>query len=303
MLRKLLFILVTALFCTQAKAYLDPFQPSINRGYGFYNPAYFVPNSQFTGSVNYMNLWTQLIDNPQTFIVQGDANLFNNKLRGGGYFFREKALAAIDFNFFAIHASYQWTMAKDIVLSFGARVNYVQLQVDFDKFTFPGSGGPQSRPSGKKSYYQPDFDAGLWLSAKKFYGGISIRHFTQPEFNVETSGIGLTEMAIFQPTVYTMAGYEFTIGQNLSIEPTFRYQKTVSTKYANFDLPSIATMVGWSQKVYVGVNVRPQNNAYPIDLLARFQASDNLRFAGSYSPASEKGITVSSFEVGMSLVL
>lgn len=286
------------LFSLEAKSYLDPFQPSINRGYGFYNPAFFVPNSKFLGTVNYMNLWTQLENNPQTFIVQADANLFKNKLRGGGYFFREKAMAAIDFNFFALHASYQLAIAQDVILSFGARVNYVQLQIDYDQLKSPIPD--PSIPTGKKSFYQPDFDAGIWLSAKKFYAGVSIRHFTQPEFNVETQGIGPTELAIFQPTLYTIVGYEWMVGGKLSIEPTFRYQKTVSTQYANFSLPGFATMVGWKEKFYAGVNVRTLENAYPIDLLARFHANENLRFIASYSPSYRSNITVSSYELGMS---
>ncbi len=160
--------------------------------------------------------------------------------------------------------SYKVKMSEEIFVSFGIQGTIRYFGIDFsdpDFYTVDGQD-PSIVVNMDTDQYKANFGAGLYLTMKKMYLGVSLPNMLANEISFNTQNN--TEVAKERPHAYFMGGGVFPVNRSIQIRPA------VIAKYvknAPFDYELNLSMI-YENQIITGVSYRSNES---VDIMAIYQ--------------------------------
>lgn len=156
-------------------------------------------------------------------------------------------------------------------LHFGLRGGAYNLLLDHAKLKFREADDALDNQTRYSSII-PNVDFGLYYYSEKLYAGISVNHLTASKFQFD----GLdNELYRLKHQFYFMAGYVFTLNDNVLLKPTTLLKYAPTTTF-NAD---INANFMFYEKFWLGFGTR---NLSSVNFLVDFYVTDYLRIGYSY---------------------
>ena len=207
--------------------------------------------------------------NPQTQLISANVPLFKIN-SGAGFYAINDRIGAL--NNLEIQGSYAYHLAfKNSKLSFGIRAGIVSQSIDFDQYRWVDPDDPL-RQSGKESQIRPDFSAGIYYRAQKYYLSFSASHLLKSEFNFGNDSLANALV----PHLYLMAGYDYEINYDFILRPSVLVKSDLTTY--SFDVSLLAY---YREKLWFGVSFR-QSDAMIALIGYSFLKDNSLRLGYSF---------------------
>ncbi|MEQ9423387.1 MAG: type IX secretion system membrane protein PorP/SprF [Cyclobacteriaceae bacterium] len=157
-------------------------------------------------------------------------------------------------------------------LSFGLRPSIFNHSIDFNQFRAVDDGDPLLTSSSKESQIQPDLGAGVFLSAKNFFGGISVNHLLNPGFDFGIDGL----QNKLETSLNAYAGYNYSANNDLILTPSVFVRSEFNT--LSFDLSLLGT---YKEIMWGGLSYR-QEEAIVMMIGYSFLEDKSLRAVYSF---------------------
>lgn len=186
-------------------------------------------------------------------------------------------------------------------LSIGMRGTLRSYQVKWSELDATHSGDTDI-PIGTTSRIFPNFGAGVYFDAERFYVGLSMPNMLNNDLSYSTSISSNTDFGVARQHIYLMAGYLFDVGDNVKFKPA-ALLKYVSN--APLDLDLNATFI-FMEKIWGGLSYRLGGDSVrgigeSIDLLLQYQINNEIRAGIAYDFTLSKIREASSGTVELQL--
>ena len=160
--------------------------------------------------------------------------------------------------------SYKLQMSEDVYASFGIQGSIRYFGIDFSDPNFYTVDGqdPSVVENMDTNQYKANFGAGLYLTLKKAYLGISLPNMLANEITFNTQND--IQIAKERPHAYFMGGAVLPVNQSIQLRPA------VITKYvknAPFDYELNLSMI-YANQIITGLSYRSNES---IDIMAIYQ--------------------------------
>ena len=144
-------------------------------------------------------------------------------------------------------ASYAYHfMVGEGKLSLGLSGGVYAITMDFDQYRAINPDDPLIR-KGSETDYKPDMAAGVWYESPKYYGGISMNHVIQSEFDFGIDG-ARNPLARH---MYVTGGYHWEATYDLVVTPSVLVKTEFETY--SYDLNVMGT---YKERFYGGLSYR-----------------------------------------------
>ena len=130
--------------------------------------------------------------------------------------------------------SYQMKFKSGATLSFGIKGGLYSTSINFDELVFVDPSDVVAGLSGKETQMKPDIGFGVLYRKGDFFGGLSVNHVIEPEFDFGEDQISNQLSRHY----YLNVGYDYEINPQLTITPTILL-KNVGLDTYNFDFSVI----------------------------------------------------------------
>lgn len=186
------------------------------------NPAFAGIRGNWALSGIYRNQWQGMEGAPEVYAFSVDAPLRIRNVEGGaGLSLLSDKWGMLTNLRLMVNYAYKCTLNFG-VLNVGARVGIINTKLE-GEYYIPGGEGftpPEDDPAlngGKADVSKIMFDAGIgvFLSADKYYAGISLDHLPKPEMT-----IGMTGKMSWNRNLFVTGGYTFTLSPVVDIQPS-----------------------------------------------------------------------------------
>jgi type IX secretion system PorP/SprF family membrane protein len=256
------------------------------------NPAVAGHEGYTTYNLTARKQWIGMKGAPQTYSVSYQTRLLKNsyishsvsirkrrkimsrsgRVGYGAYAYTDMAGA---FNRTGLQGTYTYLIPFDrSQVSFGVSVIGYQFRIDKDKIRTTDNDDPLLLNAGSSAFI-PDANIGVYFTNKDLYAGISAMQLFQSPIKIGVDKNGPTYRMIRH--YYLMAGYQFEVGEDLLLEPSFLFKST----------EKFVSQIDINAKLYIKEN---------------YWAGISYRTGGSYGIAEEslngRGATL-VFMVGM----
>lgn len=202
---------------------------------------------------------------PTTSMVSFTAPVYKMKSGFGAYITQDRLGPQMNNE---IQAMYAYHLGiKDSKLSFGIKVGAYSQAIDYDIYRSIQPDPLLEDKTGKDSQIRPDFGAGIFYRAEKYYLGFAVNHLSKAEFD-----FGMSARSALENHMNITAGYFYEVNFDLKLNPTVLV-KTDFKEYS-FDLGIIATL---KDKMWAGLSFR-QSEAANVLLGYSFLKDKSLRF-------------------------
>lgn len=270
-LKKILLFCCTALVFAFAGAQQLPLYTQYMLNDYVMNPAIGGKNPYFEALSDNRYQWIGITDAPRTYSLSVHGPTKNLKVGLGGYLFTDIVGPTRRIGVDATYA-YHIRLNDKIKLSLGLSAGILQFSVDGSKITLHD---PVDLiiSSGYQSVLVPDFGAGFYLYADKWYIGSALPQIYPAQikfFDYTTSS--LSKLATHS---YSMAGYRFDVGEDFDIEPSIlvKYVKPAPVQF-DFGLRAV-----YKQKFWLGGTFRTRD---AVCAFAGFNYQENISIGYSY---------------------
>jgi type IX secretion system PorP/SprF family membrane protein len=216
----------------------------------FNNPAYSGVMGITNLSVTYRSQWlgySGTYDDggaPNTFLASFNTPILRARSGAGFYFVNDVIGPQNNIQFMGSYA-YHFGVG-DGKLSFGVRGGIFGQSIDFSQYRAVNPDDPLLL-NGKESQYRPDMGVGIYYKAEKYFGGVSLNHIlnTQFDFNSDSLKNSLAKNLVIN------GGYIYELNYDIILTPTLLV-KTDFVSYS-FDLSVIGT---YREKFWGGLSYR-----------------------------------------------
>lgn len=236
-MKKLLLLLFT---CTSlyAVAQQDPIYSQYMLNPQLINPAYVgIPNN-LNINASYRAQWLGMEGQPNTFNLNGNISLLNNK-GGAGFMLSHDQIGNTKNTEFNASFAYKLDLGHDRVLSFGMQAGVLNFRIDNSDLNLydPDDEVFAQNETGTKL----NIGAGLILTGQDFLIGLSVPRMLPTKFTA-----GESEFELYNQHYYLFGAYVFYLNSNVKFKPTalVRAVKGAPASVdvgANFTLNSIHT--------------------------------------------------------------
>ncbi|MDJ1468260.1 type IX secretion system membrane protein PorP/SprF [Cytophagaceae bacterium DM2B3-1] len=242
----------------------------------FFNPAYAGVENKTKFQTLYRTQWTgyQGIDAggaPNTALVSLNTPIL--RIRSGfGLYVVNDRLGPQTNTQAAASYSYQFPIDKGKI-SLGIRAGMYVQTLDFDKYRAIEPNDPVlANRTGKESQVRPDLALGVYYTSEKFYGGLSVNHLTEAEFNFGTDSLKNP----LNRHIYINAGYYYDLTYQIVLSPSVLFKSDFNT--TSFEVSTVAT---YNQKFSAGLAFR-QGDAVSILTGVSLLKDNSLRIGYSF---------------------
>ncbi|MFC5409652.1 type IX secretion system membrane protein PorP/SprF [Larkinella bovis] len=246
-----------------------------------FNPVYYNPAAVGSEKVARFQLVhrTQYLGYQSNFDDGGSFNTqlfsFNMPLasiRGGvGLYALNETVGPQSFQ--RVQAAYAFRLPlKKGTLSLGVEGGLHNYTINYDWFR-PNEPDPLIQ-SGKVSQMQPDFGAGIYYNTDTYYVGASMKHLTQPDFNLGTD----QNLNALYRTSYITAGYRYEWNYLIDIMPSAIYKFNTNGTYSSLE---VNLMAMYDKRHWFGLGYR-QGDAVSASAGVSLLRNNALRFGYSF---------------------
>ena len=250
--RLLIVLLLVGLGCGVSVAQQDPQFSQYMYNNLFINPAFSGVENRTKFQAIYRSQWTGY---QATFDPGGAPNTgmisFNTpilRMRSGfGFFVANDRLGPVANTQAQISYAYHFPVGKG-KLSLGVRGGMFTQALNFDLYRAINPDDPNLRDrTGRESQIRPDLGMGVFYTSEKFYGGVSVNHLTEAQFN-----FGLDQLKNpLNRHIYVTAGYYYDLTYQIVLAPAVLFKSDFNT--TSFEVSTVAT---YNQKFSAGLSFR-----------------------------------------------
>lgn len=155
-------------------------------------------------------------------------------------------------------------------LSIGAAAGLHNTVINGDNY-IPRDPNDPAIPSGTVSQFMPDFAAGVYLFNSGYSLGLSMKHLTQPQFDLNTA----TATNPLNRSVYLSGSFLVGVSYTLDITPMFVVKSDLKTIS-----PEAGFLATYNNRYYLGANYRWED-AVSFLVGGKF-LNDNLRIGYAF---------------------
>jgi type IX secretion system PorP/SprF family membrane protein len=194
--------------------------------------------------------------------------------------------------------AYHLPVGEKTSLSFGVSVGVQEVNVDVNSVDFGQSNpvDPAAFSSGYLNKLEPDVNAGLWLSNKNFFLGLSAQQIVPVPINAsnqstDSSGVTLLTGKLIPHTFFT-AGYKIEAGDDIIVMPS------VMLSYVK-PLPlgvDVNAKVQYQDLLWVGFSYR-YNRGFAAMLGVNISSTVNLGYSYDYSTTQLNTVSSGTHEI------
>ena len=246
-------------------------------------------------SALYRNQWAGFDGHPQSYLLSADGSLFGERL-GGGLTIANQQTGLIKNQFANLALSYAIIHTENSTIRVG--LNGAARRYTFDL----NNPNVYVRERQDQALKQDDtqtqtfgnLGAGIYFDFKEYYLGFSVPNLYKNDFGLNTNRSTI-EIAQEKNHLYFMAGGFVKIANDVHLKPSV-LAKYVQNAPFSVDLN---LNIMFKRKFSAGASYRfGETGGDSVDLLAFFQATDNLGLGVAYDfPVSNlKNYTTGSFE-------
>lgn len=218
----------------------------------FTNPAYAGVENRTKFQALYRSQWTAYQGTFDPGGAPGTAMFSLNtpilRLRSGiGFYIVNDRLGPQTNTQAQVAYSYHFPIGKG-KLSLGIRGGMFSQSLDFDKYRAIDDSDPVlANRTGKELQIRPDLALGVFYTSEKFYGGLSVNHLSESEFNFGTDKLKNP----LNRHIYITAGYYYDLTYQIVLSPSVLFKSDFNT--TSFEVSTVAT---YNQKFSAGLSFR-----------------------------------------------
>lgn len=215
----------------------------------YYNPAYAGAKESLCFSAIYRNQWLGIDGAPQTATFNVHAPIWKKRMGLGLSVTNDQIGLSNRWNF-DFNYAYRIALKNESTLSIGLRgsLSYMSIRWNDAQLT---QTIDQSVPAGENSKMLPNFGAGVYYQARKWYVGFSIPRLFRNRIDFNTNNQATIEPELTQHYFLT-GGVSIDIAKNVSLQPNVMLKYVPNTP---FDA-DINLSVVFFEKVLFGVTYR-----------------------------------------------
>lgn len=238
----------------------------------YFNPAYAGTKSHLCMSAIYRKQWLGIKRAPQTATFNIDGGVWNNRL-GLGMSISYDQIGFSDRLSVETNYAYIIRFKNESFLSLGLRgsIHYTQIRWDEAELL---EDFDDAIPLQTGQEVLPNFGAGVYYQAKKWYLGFSVPHIFRNRGSIGGNYVGGVEPK-FTQHYYLMGGFMFKLAKNIQIQQNLLMKYVVGAPLGiDINLSFV-----FYEKILVGVTYRVGSS---IDALVQWQITPQLRIAAAY---------------------
>ncbi|PWT77558.1 MAG: hypothetical protein C5B59_03515 [Bacteroidetes bacterium] len=200
----------------------------------------------------------------------------------------------------AAYGSYAYHLPVGVKtsLSFGVSFGVQEVNVDISAVNFGQYNpvDPAALSSGYLNKLQPDMNAGLWLSNKDFFVGLSAQQIIPVPINTPTHSTTADTVTLLKgkliPHTFLTAGYKYLVNEDISILPSvmLRYVQPLPL---GFDLN---VKVQYQDLLWVGVSYR-LSEGYAAMLGVNINSTFNLGYSYDFTTGQLNTVSRGTHEI------
>jgi type IX secretion system PorP/SprF family membrane protein len=203
-------------------------------------------------------------------------------------------------NRIAAYGSYAYHLPVGVTtsLSFGVSVGVQEVNVDVNAVDFGQADpvDPAVLSSGYLNKLEPDVNAGLWLSNKNFFVGLSAQQIVPVPINsasetTTSNGVTLLNGKLI-PHTFLTAGYKFSVSEDVNILPSvmFSYVQPLPLGV------DVNAKVQYQDLLWLGFSYRYQNG-FAAMLGVNISSTFNLGYSYDYTTTSLNTVSSGTHEI------
>lgn len=192
----------------------------------------FLLNPAIAGTTNFSPIalttrqqWMGIEDAPSTTAISGHTFLGRNNEMGAGGFIYSDAFGPISRTGIMGTYSYKVKLQNETRLSFGLSLSAFQFKLNESDFNIIDEGD-LAFTGATETKLVPDANFGMYLYNPKYYVGYTSAQLFQFQIKIA----GASDMSKIVRHHYLLAGYKFTINEELELEPSLMLKSTEKTK-------------------------------------------------------------------------
>lgn len=249
------------------------------------NPAYAGSRDAFSVTALNRNQWAGIDGAPRTQTLSINSPLQNEKVGLGLSVINDKT-GYENYTYLYSDFSYTINVSEEVTLAFGVKGGFSYYNLDEDLFNEPGvSNDPFFREQFNR--WTPNVGAGLYLSAQKWYVGLSAPKLINNNNNEFSDYVALEQVH-----------YYATGGFVVDLSDTFKFRPTALAKVtsgAPLSVDISGTMI-FDEKLYLGGTYRIDD---AVGAFIDFQVFEPLRigYAYEYTISDLRPYTSGSHEI------
>ena len=181
---------------------------------------------------------------PNTFLASFNAPIFKLRSGAGFYFINDKIGPQNNVQFMGSYA-YHLGVGNG-KLSFGVRAGIYGQSIDFSQYRAVNPDDPLLL-NGKESQYRPDMGVGIYYKAENYYGGVSLNHILNTEFDFGSDSLK-NDLA---NNVIISGGYRYELNYDVILTPSL----LVNTDFVSYSF-DISVLATYREKFWGGLSYR-----------------------------------------------
>ncbi len=181
---------------------------------------------------------------PNTFLASFNAPIFKLRSGAGFYFINDKIGPQNNVQFMGSYA-YHLGVGNG-KLSFGVRAGIYGQSIDFSLYRAVNPDDPLLL-NGKESQYRPDMGVGIYYKAENYYGGVSLNHILNTEFDFGSDSLK-NDLA---NNVIISGGYRYELNYDVILTPSL----LVNTDFVSYSF-DISVLATYREKFWGGLSYR-----------------------------------------------
>ncbi|MFZ0489330.1 MAG: type IX secretion system membrane protein PorP/SprF [Salegentibacter sp.] len=255
------------------------------------NPAYAGSRDGFSLTLLNRNQWVGLEGAPVTQTLSVNSPLRNDKVGLGLSVINDKT-GYEKYTYLYGDFSYRIDFDYDVSLAFGLKGGFSYYNLDEELFNDPQVLDDPFFDE-KFNKWTPNFGVGFYLSAQKWYIGLSA-----PKLINNNNNDYKNYVALEQVHYYLTGGYVFDLSDNLKLRPTALLK---ATKGAPLSIDLSATAI-FNEKFYLGANYRIDDaigGFLDVEILKNFRIGYGYEYSISdirpYTSGSHEAILIYEF--------
>ena len=181
---------------------------------------------------------------PTTFLASFNAPIFKLRSGAGFYFVNDKIGPQNNVQFMGSYA-YHLGVGNG-KLSFGVRAGIYGQSIDYTQYR-PVNPDDPLLLNGKESQYRPDMGVGIYYKAEKYYGGVSLNHILNTEFDFGSDSLK-NDLA---NNMIINGGYRYELNYDVILTPSL----IVNTDFVSYSF-DISVLATYREKFWGGLSYR-----------------------------------------------
>lgn len=238
------------------------------------NPAYAGSRDLLSVTALTRNQWAGIAGAPKTQTIAMHTPIAKKSIGMGVQIFNDKIGITRTTGAFLSY-SYRMRLGKGS-LALGIQGGLANFRADYNQVEVSGTiagGDPSFRQSVNKII--PNFGAGIYYSATKFYLGVSVPHMVNNNLNTNDFNVTNSLVARQYFQYFVITGYAFDLNPNLALKPSILLK---AVKGAPLQLDVSSTL--WlKERFALGLSYR---SAADLVFLLEVQATDQFRLGYAY---------------------